>query len=79
MQLRLVYIHRVIWVDIWHFFAQSLLFKLFHNDSLLRETYEKQKIDVKAKTQEKKTAERTLESKVSDFGTNGNVVCYNFF
>ena len=30
-----------------------------------RETYEKQKIDVKAKTQEKKTAERTLETKVS--------------
>ncbi|XP_027039126.1 structural maintenance of chromosomes protein 3-like [Pocillopora damicornis] len=29
----------------------------------LRETYEKQKIDVRAKTQEKKTAERTLESK----------------
>lgn len=29
----------------------------------LRETYEKQKIDVKAKTQEKKTAERTLEAK----------------
>ncbi|KAJ7385638.1 Structural maintenance of chromosomes protein 3 [Desmophyllum pertusum] len=29
----------------------------------LRETYEKQKIDVKAKTQAKKTAERTLESK----------------
>ncbi|KAL9982920.1 hypothetical protein ACROYT_G005035 [Oculina patagonica] len=29
----------------------------------LRETYEKQKIDVKAKTQQKKTAERTLESK----------------
>lgn len=64
--------------DIWHFFTQSLLFKLFHNDSLLRETYEKQKIDVKAKTQEKKTAERTLESKVSDYGTDGNVVCYNF-
>ena len=33
---------------------------------------------MRAKTQEKKTAERTLESKVSDFGTNGNVVCYNF-
>lgn len=30
-----------------------------------RETYEKQKIDVKAKTQEKKTAERALEAKVS--------------
>lgn len=29
----------------------------------LRETYEKQKIDVKAKNQQKKTAERTLESK----------------
>ena len=79
MQLRLVYIQRVIWVDIWQFFALfSSLFKLFHNDSLLRETYEKQKIDVKAKTQEKKTAERTLESKVSDYGTDGNVVCYNF-
>ena len=35
-----------------------------------RETYEKQKIDVKAKTQEKKTAERTLEAKVS---------CYDLF
>lgn len=29
----------------------------------LRETYEKQKIDVKAKTQEKRTAERALEAK----------------
>ena len=42
-----------------------------------RETYEKQKIDVKAKTQEKKTAERTLETKVSFYDLF--IWCFFFF
>ena len=45
--------------------VQNFYHDLINDKQLCRQTYEKQKIDVKAKIQEKKTAERTLESKVS--------------
>ena len=45
--------------------VQNFYHDLINDTQLCRQTYEKQKIDVKAKIQEKKTAERTLESKVS--------------
>ena len=45
--------------------VQNVYHDLINDKYLCRQTYEKQKIDVKAKIQEKKTAERTLESKVS--------------
>ena len=45
--------------------VQNFYHDLIKDKQLCRQTYEKQKIDVKAKIQEKKTAERTLESKVS--------------